>query len=138
MKALESLIDTAIDTCIDTAIGILNTKKQLASFCFLINSDQCFTSVVPNTTEFNFDESYIIDTFKDFGNEKMEESEALGYCITYSQKIQLKGTESNSIVIFVKLKNDYLPLKTRLYYFPYHFVSGKPYIDFASAFASEN
>ena len=138
METLEKIIDSAIDTAIDAAVNILNTKKELNTFCFLINSDQCFTSVVPNETEFIFDESYIVDSFKDFGNEKMEDAGTEGFCITYSQTVKLRDTETDAIVIFLKLKNDHLPLKTRIYYFPYSFVSGKPFVDFESAFASEN
>lgn len=138
MKSLEKLIDTAIDTAIDAAVNILNAKKQLNVFCFFVNSDGCFTSVVPNETEFNFDESYIVDSFKDFGNEKMEDAGTEGYCITYSQTVKLHGTETDAIVVFLKLKNDLLPLKTRIYYYPYNFVDGRPFVDFESAFASEN
>ena len=137
MINIESLIDKGIEQAIDKAIYFLDLNKKLEPFCFLVQKDGCTTDVVPNKEEFHFEENIMVDAFKDFANEKLEDETTEGYCITSTLKTYLKGEEIEALAIFFKFKNDHLPLKTRIYYFPYTFVNGKPYIDFESVFSSE-
>lgn len=137
MTDIEILIDKGIEKAIDKAIYFLDTEKKFEPFCFLIQSDACFTEVVPNKDEFHFEENIMVDAFKDFANEKLEEASAEGFCITSTLQTFLKGEPIEALAIFFKFKNDHLPLKTRIYYFPYTFVNQKPFIDFDSVFSSE-
>lgn len=137
MTTIEILIDKGIEQAIDKAIFFLDTDKKLEPFCFLIQKDGCTTDVVPNKDEFHFEENIMVDAFKDFANEKLDDDSTEGYCITSTISTFLKGEEIEALALFFKFKNDHLPLKTRIYYFPYTFVNQKPYIDFESAFSSE-
>jgi len=137
MQKIDSTIDQSIEIAIDQAILDLDREKAIQPFCFLVQHDGCFTSVVPNETDYHFETSTMVDSFKDFGNQTLSSTTTEGYCIVYNSETSVKDTNTNAITVFLKLKNDHLPLKTRIYYFPYSFYNGKPSIDFESAFASE-
>lgn len=131
---IETMVDKAIDEAIDRAVLVLKNEKILSPFMFLINENN-FISVVPTEKDYYYDDSVMVDSFKSFANEKLTEVE--GYCVVYDKKTTIKGLEMNIIAIFIKMKNDTLPLKTRVYYFPYNIVGENPMIDFELAFASE-
>lgn len=137
MENLEETIDKSIEYAIDQVIQKLNENQHFDPFCFLIQHDGCFTDVVPTETDFRFDETYMTDSFKDFGNDKLEENFAEGYGLITKKEITLNDEKQESICIFLKFQNDWLPLKTRIYYFPYLIIGRKPSILFDRAFASE-
>lgn len=136
MSDIEILIDKSIDFAIDQMVKNLSEKEIVQPFAFLVHTD-CLTSVVPTDMEYYLDDGVMIDDFKNFGNEKLNEPNVEGYSVAYTSKTKINENEMDIIVIFCKFKNDTLPLKTRMYYFPYTILAGKPYIDFDNAFASE-
>jgi|GEM_PF-902922 len=137
MENFEDFVERYINAGIDIAVHILNEKRLLPPYSFLINHDGNLQTVIPNEADFLFEDHVIIDYFKDFGNQKISENLNAGFCVIYNSKIN-KGTGiSDAITLFFKFKNDTLPLKTRVYYFPYFFQNQKPYINFELAFSSE-
>lgn len=136
MSDIEILIDKSIDFAIDQMVKNLSEKEIVQPFAFLVHTD-CLTSVVPQDTDYYLDDGVMLDDFKNFGNEKLNEPNVEGYSVAYTSKTKINENEMDIIVIFCKFKKDTLPLKTRMYYFPYTMQAGKPYIDFENAFASE-
>lgn len=135
---MEAIVDKAIEKAIDQAVQILTKEKKISPFSFLVHTDSCITSVMPIEKDYYMDEGVMVDSFKSFGNEKLNETNVEGFSVVYQSKTMLKGNEIEVIVVFCKFKNDILPLKTRIYYFPFTFWEQQPFIDFESAFASEN
>ncbi len=136
MNDIDILVDKTVEFAIDEATQKLNSEQKFQPFSFLINSDGGFTSVIPAVYDYYFDESVMVDSFKSFGNEKLMGT-AEGFCICYTSSVSLKGGEAEVIVVFCKFKNDHLPLKTRIYYFPFTTSHGSVFIDFEASFASE-
>lgn len=133
----ETTLDKTIDLALDSAINALNKNQDFQPICFLVNKDCTMTSVLPDDKNNELDTTYLLDSFKDFAAEKIEEPEYSGYCLVYISEINLENEKSNAITLFLKFKNDNLPLKTRIYYFPYIIRQEKPEILFDLAFASE-
>lgn len=137
MNDIEILIDKTINFGIDQAIQLLDKENTFSPFGFLVHTDDCFTSVVPKDADYYLDEGVMIDDFKNFGNEKLNDPNVEGYSVVYVSKTKIHQNETDIIVVFCKFRNDTLPLKTRMYYFPYTILAGKPFIHFENAFASE-
>ncbi|MDO4225161.1 MAG: hypothetical protein Q4C75_04655 [Bergeyella zoohelcum] len=137
MVDIDLLIDKTMETAMDRAIYFLDTEKSFRPFCFLIQKDTCLSLLMPNDTEFSFDESLMVDYFKDFAMQKLDENTAEGFCVVSITTTLIRGEETPAILMLFKFRNDTLPLGTRVYYFPYSFQNGKPFVDFHSVFASE-
>ncbi len=133
----ETSLDKSIDFALDCAIKFLDEAREFYPFCFMIDAEGKIISVVPQTDNDYPESTYLIDTFKDFAGEKMQQPEYIGFCVTYNVSLNLNEGKTDAVAIFLKFKNDNLPLKTRIYYFPYLLNGEKPQILFDLAFSSE-
>lgn len=133
MENFEDFVEKYINAAIDIAVNILDKKQMLPPYSFLIENDGNLQTVFPDESNYLFEDQMLVDSFKDFGNQKIAE-ENIGFCVIYNSKI---NAENNAITLFFKFKNDTLPLKTRVYYFPYFFQNQKPFVLFEKAFSSE-
>ena len=59
------------------------------------------------------------------------------FCVVFQTEVPLHEKNQQAIGLFFKMKDDYLALKSRMYYFPFNRLGNIPQIDFESAFASE-
>lgn len=137
MENFEQQLDQYLTAALDIAVHILDRKGILPPYSFLILNDNSLQTLVPKTTEFLYDDPELIDTFKEYGQQEMVLGKAAGYCVISSSPLPGRGLTINAITVFFKFLEDPLPLKTRVYYFPYHLQNGKPAVLFEAAFSSE-
>ncbi len=137
MENFEQTIDIYLNKAIDIAVNILNEKQILPPYSFGVRKDGQISFVEISDTDYYVDDQSLIDSLKDFGQHILSEEDAEGFVIMYNSKINLKETEYDCITFYFKFIKDPLPLKTRIFYFPYTLIGGKPNILFGDAFASE-
>ena len=134
---IDQLVDKTIEKALDKAIVELSKSTELETFAMLIQDTHCVTEVLPSSRDYYFDNSVLMDSLKEFGNEQIETEKAEGFCIVFQTEVPLHGKNQQAIGLFFKMKDDYLALKSRMYYFPFNRLGNIPQIDFESAFASE-
>ena len=137
MKSFEETIDIYVEKAIDIAVNILNDTQILPPYSFGVRKDGQISFVEINDKNYYFDDKTLIDSLKDFGQQMISEEKTEGFVIIYHSKISLKEIENDCITIYLKFAKDPLPLKTRIFYFPYILMDDKPNILFAEAFSSE-
>ena len=137
MKNFEEQLDHYLTAALDIAVHILNKKGILPPYSFLILNDHSLQTLVPKTNEFLYDDPELIDNFKEYGQQEMMLGKAAGYCVISSSALPGDSKTASAITVFFKFLEDPLPLKTRVYYFPYLVQNGQPTVLFDAAFSSE-
>lgn len=134
---IEQLVDTVIEKALDKGIAELHAKTQLEPFGMLIHDRHTVSEIIPNSREYYYDQSVLIDSLKEFGNEQITNGDSEGFCIVFQTEVPLQGKSHHAIGLFFRMKDDYLSLKSRMYYFPFQYLGNIPQINFELAFASE-